>query len=76
MKEKSYNYKFIIGLLIGLLLVTGVSAASNIISSNVIYDSSNASISTGDVQGAIDDLSNKIESPTSCPEGYTCTPKS
>ena len=70
--KKSYNYKFIIGLILGLILVTGVYAVDTILSSDVVYDSTNSSLSSGDVQSAIDDLASKIEVPTSCPNGYYC----
>lgn len=73
---KNKNYKYLIGLVIGLLLVTSVYGASSFSSSDVIYDSDNSFYSSGDVQGAIDDLSDRIEKirPTTCPSKTYCVP--
>ena len=71
--KKKYNYKFIIGLIIGILLVTGVSAVTSMEAQDIVYDSEYSKLSTGDVQGAIDDLANQIERPDECQEGYYCT---
>ena len=73
---KNKNYKYLIGLIIGFLLVTSVYGASNIMSSDVIYDSANNNYSSGDFQGAIDDLAEKMENvrPISCPSGIYCVP--
>ena len=71
---KNKNYKYIVGLIIGMFLVTGVYGASSILASNVVYDSTNSSYSTGDIQGAIDDLAERIDivKPTSCPSNTYC----
>ena len=71
---KNKNYKYLVGLVIGLLLVSSVYGASSMLSSDVIYDSTNSSYSNGSVQGAIDDLSGKIERPTECPDKTYCEP--
>ena len=71
---KNKNYKYLVGLVIGLLLVSSVYGASSMLSSDVIYDSTNSSYSNGSVQGAIDDLSGKIERPTECPDKTYCIP--
>ena len=74
MKNKSYNYKYIIGLIMGLLIVISVSANNNIFSRDVYYDSNNSSITSGDVQRAIDDIRGKVEEirPGYCKDGYEC----
>ncbi len=50
------NYKFLIGVIVGLLLSgTGVYAANTIYSSNVTYDNSNSGLSATNVQDALDE---------------------
>ena len=51
------NYKFLIGVIVGLLLPgTGVYAANTIYSKNVTYDNSNSGLSSVNVQDALDEL--------------------
>ena len=71
---KNKNYKIILGVIVGIIISVSVVYAASYVSSNIIYDSTNSSLSTGDVQGAIDDLADRIYSarPTTCPEGYYC----
>jgi hypothetical protein len=75
MKEKSYNYKYIIGIILGFLSVTVVYAASGVSASNVINDGKYASSSSKNVQGTIDYLAEQFLGQWSCPKGYTCTKK-
>ena len=50
------NYKFLIGVIVGLLLSgTGVYAANTIYSKNVTYDNSNSGLSATNVQDALDE---------------------
>ena len=50
------NYKFLIGVIVGLLLsATGVYAANTIYSSNVTYDNSNSGLEATNVQDALDE---------------------
>ena len=72
MKKKSYNYKFIIGIIIGLLLVSGVYAASYIgNASELSYDNTTSGLSSSNVQDALEELYNMIDN-INCPEGYYC----
>ena len=59
------NYKFLIGVIVGLLLSgTGVYAANTIYSSNVTYDNSNSGLSATNVQDALDETYTKCFPPT------------
>ena len=78
--KKHKNYKILIGLVVGILLsVTGVYAATQYASKNVYYNNGNSTLSSADVQGAIDELSDKYKKiygdGTSCPSGYVCLQK-
>ena len=76
MKEnsKNYNYKIVVGIIFGILISgIGVAAATKYGSNTVFYDNSNSTLSSGDVQGAIDELASRYVSSSSCPNGYTCT---
>ena len=54
------NYKFLIGVIVGLLLSgTGVYAANTIYSSNVTYDNSNSGLDATNVQDALDETYRK-----------------
>ena len=58
------NYKFLIGVIVGLLLSgTGVYAANTIYSSNVTYDNSNSGLSATNVQDALDETYTKCFPP-------------
>ena len=60
--KKHKNYKILIGLVGGILLsVTGVYAATQYASKNVYYNNGNSTLSSADVQGAIDELSDKYK---------------
>ena len=72
-KKKSYNYKIILGLMIGIILsVSGVYAATTYIGNGVdlTYDNSKSGLSSTNVQDALDELYGK-----SCPDGYVCLKK-
>ena len=72
-KEKKYNYKYVIGLFIGLIVsVTGVYAATTYNANIVYYSNTNSSLVSDDVQGAIDELANKFTPLSSCPGNYLC----
>lgn len=54
---KKDNYIFIIGLIIGVLLsATGVYAVTQYTSNNIYYVNKNSTLSSNNVQGAIDEL--------------------
>ena len=58
------NYKFLIGVIVGLLLSgTGVYAANTIYSKNVTYDNSNSGLSATNVQDALDETYTKCFPP-------------
>ena len=72
---KKDNYIFIIGLIIGVLLsATGVYAVTQYTSNNIYYVNKNSTLSSNNVQGAIDELATiyKNKKITVCPEGYIC----
>ena len=75
---KRKNYKFIIGIFLGIFFsIVGVYAASKYTSKSVYYNNENSSLSSDDVQGAIDELSEKAKNLSSsrCPSGYACLEK-
>ncbi len=72
---KKDNYIFIIGLIIGVLLsATGVYAVTQYTSNNIYYVNKNSTLSSNNVQGAIDELATiyKNKKITVCPDGYIC----
>ncbi len=76
--KRRKNYKWIIGIMIGIILsLTGVYAATQYTSKNIYYNNEKSSLSSEDVQGAIDELAEKAKniSITSCPSGYACIQK-
>ena len=71
--KKSYNYKIILGLVIGIILsASGVYAATTYIGNGIdlTYDNSKSGLSSTNVQDALDELYNKF-----CPSGYVCLKK-
>ena len=76
--KRRKNYKWIIGIMIGIILsLTGVYAATQYTSKNIYYNNEKSSLSSDDVQGAIDELAAKAKAPagSSCPSGYACIQK-
>ena len=76
--KRRKNYKWIIGIMIGIILsLTGVYAAIQYTSKNIYYNNEKSSLSSEDVQGAIDELAEKAKtlSGSSCPSGYVCYQK-
>ena len=72
-EKKNYNYKILVGLVIGIFLsVTGVYAATTYVGNGVdlTYDNSKSGLSSTNVQDALDELYGK-----SCPDGYVCLKK-
>ena len=72
--KKSYNYKIILGLMIGIILsASGVYAATTYVGNGVdlTYDNSKSGLSSTNVQDALDELYGK----SSCPDGYVCLKK-
>ena len=75
-QAKNYNYKIVFGIILGILLTgIGVSAAIKYQSNNIIYDKSNNTLSSEDVQGAIDELATRIVNNPTCSNGYLCFTK-
>ena len=72
-KEKSYNSKILIGIILGILLsLVGVKAASNTEKgTNLLYNNSKSGLSSTNVQDAIDEVYNN----SLCPSGYVCLQK-
>ena len=76
--KRRKNYKWIIGIMIGIILsLTGVYAATQYTSKNIYYNNEKSSLSSDDVQGAIDELAEKAKAlaGSSCPSGYLCFQK-
>mgnify|MGYP004691225345 CR=1 FL=1 len=71
-KSKSYNYKLLMGMILGILLsVVGVKAASYLGSgSELVYDNSSSGLSSVNVQNALDEVYSKF-----CPDNYVCLKK-
>ena len=71
---------FIILIILFFTSISVVYAGTYLYYSNeVSYDNSGSSLSSTDVQSALDELYNKSQNetyPTTCPAGYTCTNKS
>ena len=61
-KEKSYNSKILVGIILGIFLsLVGVKAASNTEKgTNLLYNNSKSGLSSTNVQGAIDEVSSNI----------------
>ena len=73
---KKYNYKYIIGIILGILLCGGGVYAAIKYSANVFYYNNNSStLNSTNVQGAIDELANKYASLSSCPSDKICIQK-
>ena len=72
-KEKSYNGKILVGIILGILLsLVGVKAASNTEKgTNLLYNNSKSGLSSTNVQDAIDEVYNN----SVCPSGYVCAKK-
>ena len=72
-KEKSYNGKILVGIILGILLsLVGVKAASNTEKgTNLLYNNSKSGLSSTNVQDAIDEVYNN----SFCPSGYVCVKK-
>ena len=73
------HYKFIIGIIVGLILSSVIGYAKTVLTSNeVVYDNTNSKLSSTNVKDAIDEVNEKAttkleEAEKSCPEGYICT---
>ena len=73
---KKYNYKYIIGFVFGLILFCGVVYAAVNYSANVFfYDKTRSTLSSTNVQGAIDELAIKYANLTTCPSDKLCLHK-
>jgi hypothetical protein len=71
--KRRKNYKILIGILIGILLsATAVYATTKYASKNIYYINENSSLSSDNVQSAIDELADKFSNNKGCPKGYEC----
>ena len=72
-KEKSYNSKILVGIILGIFLsLVGVKAASNTEKgTNLLYNNSKSGLVSTNVQDAIDEVYNN----SFCPSGYVCIQK-
>lgn len=68
MKKK--NFKFIFGILIGIVISAGSVYAANVASSSISYNNSKSGLSATNLQDAIDETYNKVKN--NCPDGYAC----
>ena len=72
---KKYNYKLVLGFILGVILFGGGVYASILYSANIVYyDSTSSSLNSTNVQGAIDELATKYANLT-CPSDKVCYPK-
>ena len=73
---KKYNYKYVIGFIIGIILFGEVVYAAVNYSANVFfYDKTRSTLNSTDIQGAIDELATKYANLTVCPNDKICLPK-
>ena len=77
---KNKNYKLFIGLMIGILIpIISVWAVNKYRAEDVFYNNENSNLSKANVQGAVDELSDKYKKiygdGASCPDGYVCLQK-
>ena len=74
--NRKYNYKIIIGFILGILLCGGSIYASIIYSANVFYyNNSTSTLTSNNVQAAIDELANKYTQLSNCPSNKICIAK-
>ncbi len=72
------NYKFILGMIFGIVIsASSVYAATVLTSKEVSYDNTNSKLSSTNVKDAIDEVNEKAttkleEAEKSCPDGYEC----
>ena len=62
--------KDIFFILLGMILSVGVVSASKVLGSNIIYDNSNSTLNSTNIQDSIDELVEKSED--FCPHKYMC----
>ena len=72
------HYKFIVGIIVGLILSSVIGYAKTVLTSNeVVYDNTTSKLSSTNVKDAIDEVNEKAttkleEAKNSCPDGYEC----
>ena len=72
------HYKFILGIVIGLIISGVVGYAQTVLTSKeVVYDNTNSKLSSTNVKDAIDEVNTKAtkkveEAKKECPDGYVC----
>ncbi len=73
---KKYNYKYIIGFIIGIILFGSTAFAVINYSANMFfYDKTSSTLNSDDVQSAIDELANTYSNFSSCPSDKICFTK-
>ena len=73
---KRYNYKLIIGFILGIILFGGVVYSEILYNSNIVhYDNSNGTLTSSNVQAAIDELATRYAAVSSCPSDKVCIAK-
>ena len=73
---KRYNYKLIIGFILGIILFGGVVYSEILYNSNIVhYDNSNGTLTSSNVQAAIDELATRYAAVSSCPSDKICFAK-
>lgn len=71
MKGLKINRKIVIVFILGIVLTgTGVYAVTTIAGNSIIYSNTKSGLKSTDVQGAIDELYEKVKK--NCPDGYIC----
>ncbi len=74
--NKKYNYKYVIGIMLGIILWGGSVYATIKYPANVFYyNNASSTLNSTNVQGAIDELANKYASLSSCPSNKVCLAK-
>ena len=74
-KEKKYNYKFLVGIVMGIIASSIVVVYATAYAANIVYyNNVNRTLSSNNVQGAIDELATRFTPYTSCPSNYVCEP--
>lgn len=70
---KKYNYKYLIGFIMGILLCASSAYAAIMYTSNMIsYDHTTSNLTSNNVQAAIDELATRYNISAPCPSDKVC----
>ncbi len=73
---KKYNYKYLIGFILGMILCGGSVYAAIMYQSNIVsYNSASSNLTSSNVQAAIDELATNYAALSSCPSDKYCVAK-